>query len=170
MCQTCAFCGKFTHCRQGPGYAFVVANLLESRQHGAVSDGGRDEGVEGFGERVRVARERLNLDQRQLGDLVGADKSSVNRWERGRGYPQAPQLAKIAQALGESIDWLVLGAAGVRKGPVEIPAAFVEFLQTEYGSIAQAKGLVPVLLSVRLAGPATVGFYKAIVLGLLHDK
>ena len=124
-----------------------------------------------FGERVRVARERLKMKQEELGALVGTDAGSVSRWERGKGYPQAPQLARLARALGESIDHLVLGTPG--KEPASMPQAFLDFLQTRAGRTAQRRALVPTILSVRLpSGEPSVAFYRALLAALItasHD-
>lgn len=128
-----------------------------------------EEDLAGFGERVRVARERLKMKQEQLADLVGTDAGSVSRWERGRGYPQAPQLARLSHALGESIDYLVLGAPS-QKGPAPMPPAFVDFLQTRSGRIAQERELVHTLLSVRLppgGSEISVAFYRALLAALI---
>jgi len=125
-----------------------------------------DSALGGFGERLRAARERLEMNQPALAELVGTDAGTVSRWERGRGYPQAQQLARLATALGESLDYLVLGAAGNR-GPQVMPPAFLEFLKTEHGRIAQQRAYIATLLSVRTGGEPTVRFYQAITAGLM---
>lgn len=124
-----------------------------------------DDDLAGFGERVRAARERLGMGQVALADQVGTDAGSVSRWERGKGFPQTLQLARLAQVLGESLDHLVLGGAG--KAPAVMPRAFLEFLGTEYGRIAQERRYLHTLLSVRTTREPTVKFYQAIVAGLL---
>lgn len=64
-------------------------------------------GPEGFGRRVREARERLSLTQEQLARLAEVDRKTVNRWEqeRGRGA-RSDELYRLARALGESTDYL----------------------------------------------------------------
>ena len=140
---------------------------------GFVNAASEDEAAElrGFGERVRVARERLNLKQDELAAALGTDAGTVSRWERGKGYPQTVQLARLATALGESLDHLVLGGTS-SKGPVEMPHAFVEFLQTKYGRIAQERRYIPMLLAVIRAKPvksteADTRFYKNLVKTLM---
>jgi transcriptional regulator with XRE-family HTH domain len=120
--------------------------------------------LDGFGERLRLARERLELRQDQLAALVGTDAGSISRWERGKGHPQTQQLAKLVTALGESLDYLVLGVDG--KGPRQMSPAFMEFLQTEYGRMAQERHYLPTLLSVRTLGEPTVKFYQALTASL----
>lgn len=58
-------------------------------------------------ERMRIAREGANLSQRALGDLIGADPVSVNRWEHGNTRPSWEYLKKISKALHVSIDYLL---------------------------------------------------------------
>lgn len=40
-----------------------------------------------MGEDIRALRERLNLSQDELSDLLGCGKKSLSRWENGHGYP-----------------------------------------------------------------------------------
>lgn len=127
-----------------------------------------DSDLQAFGKRVRQARERLSLGQAEVAELVGTDVGTISRWERGQGYPQTMQLARLSVVLGESIDYLVLDVAAGHQ-PIVMPAALLEFLQTEYGRIAQRKAYLPTLLSVRPRNEPTVGFYKALVLALELD-
>lgn len=124
------------------------------------------EDLKAFGERLRTSRKRLGLTQGQLAELIPTDSGTVSRWERGEGYPQTQQLVRLSQVLGESIDYLVLGPSDSRT-PVVMPEAFIAFLQTELGRIAQQRGYVPTLLTVRTSGVPTIRFYSAIVAGLL---
>jgi transcriptional regulator with XRE-family HTH domain len=119
-----------------------------------------------FGARVRAARVRLGMHQRQVAQLVGTDGGSISRWERGAAYPQTHQLVKLALALGESLDHLVLGVQS-DAGDVTMPRAFLEFLKTDLGRIAQERNYVHTLLSVRTTREPSVRFYQAIVAGLM---
>jgi putative zinc finger/helix-turn-helix YgiT family protein len=40
-----------------------------------------------MGEDIRALRERLNLSQDELSDMLGCGKKSLSRWENGHGYP-----------------------------------------------------------------------------------
>jgi transcriptional regulator with XRE-family HTH domain len=120
-----------------------------------------------FGKRVRAARIRLAMNQREVAQLVGTDGGTISRWERGDGYPQTKQLVKLARALGESLDHLVLGAQSEKTSDVMMPRAFIDLLKTDHGRIAQQRNYVPVLLSIRYTSEPTVRFYQAIVAGLM---
>lgn len=124
--------------------------------------------LKAFGERLRASRERVPLTQLQVAELVDANVSTVSRWERGEAYPQGAQLVRLSQVLGESLDHLMLGSDA--RTPTVMPKAFVEFLGTKLGRIAQEQGLVLTLLSVRPMGTPTVRFYTAIVAGLLSGS
>jgi transcriptional regulator with XRE-family HTH domain len=124
--------------------------------------------LDGFGDRLRIARERLSLSQAQLGDAVGTDGNTVSRWELGKGFPQARQMAKLATTLNADLNHLLLGKKP-NGAPQDMPPAFLDFLQTEYGKIAQKREYIEALLSVRVANP-TVRLYSALVFELqLND-
>lgn len=108
------------------------------------------------------------MGQRALADALETDVGTISRWERGQGYPQAQQLARLATVLGESLDYLVLGAATDR-APMVMPAAFRAFLKTELGRIAQRREYLPTLLSLRPEREPTVRFYQAIVAALMQE-
>ncbi len=57
-----------------------------------------------FARRLRDARIKKELSQRQLGILAGIDESSasarVNQWERGKHLPEPKMIERIARVLG----------------------------------------------------------------------
>ena len=55
--------------------------------------------------RIRMARARAHLSQRELGDLVGYSEPTVGRWERGESTPRGPILDAIAEACGFNRVW-----------------------------------------------------------------
>lgn len=63
----------------------------------------------GFGDQLRTARERAGLSQQELADKAGISIDSVQNWEQGRTRPRLPALGQLAQALGVSLDVLVIG-------------------------------------------------------------
>ncbi|WP_294378478.1 helix-turn-helix domain-containing protein [uncultured Slackia sp.] len=56
--------------------------------------------------RVKAERSLKGLTQEQLGDLVGADKSTIGRWENGGAIPQE-KIVRLRNLFGCSVDWLL---------------------------------------------------------------
>ena len=66
-------------------------------------------------DRLREARTKAGLSQRQLGESIGQERVVVVRYENGRQTPSAPTLIAIAQVLDVAITDLL------RPGPVDLP-------------------------------------------------
>ena len=58
---------------------------------------------------IRAWREYRGLSQRALAAKVGIDQSMVARWEAGRNLPRLPELRRLGEALGISVDTLIAG-------------------------------------------------------------
>lgn len=58
-------------------------------------------------ERLRKARERLGLTQRQLAELCGLGEQQIYRYETGRADPSSFYLTVVAEKLKVSVDYLV---------------------------------------------------------------
>jgi transcriptional regulator with XRE-family HTH domain len=77
----------------------------------------RISGRESFGDRLRLARERLRrqgrkLTQADLAAAVGVERNTVSRWENGGMLPKDPAtIAALATALDVSVDWLITGSS-----------------------------------------------------------
>jgi transcriptional regulator with XRE-family HTH domain len=57
---------------------------------------------------IRAGRHERGLTQREMAALLDTDAMSVSRWERGATTPSVPNLVRIAEALGVSVDSLYL--------------------------------------------------------------
>jgi len=53
-----------------------------------------------IGARIRAARHRRGLSQKQVGDALGINDRHVQAWEAGRRNPGPKHLAKLADVLG----------------------------------------------------------------------
>jgi transcriptional regulator with XRE-family HTH domain len=51
---------------------------------------------------LRAARERRELSQEQLAQIIGVTDGSISNWEIGRNPPQAPTRKLLALVFGES--------------------------------------------------------------------
>ena len=52
--------------------------------------------------RIRELRKKAGLSQERLGQLVGVALQTVFRWESGERAPRAPEIRRLASALGVS--------------------------------------------------------------------
>lgn len=64
-----------------------------------------------IGERIRQKREVLNLTQEELGKILGVTPQHISVIEKDKRVPSLTFLAKLAEKLGVSIDYLVSGKA-----------------------------------------------------------
>jgi transcriptional regulator with XRE-family HTH domain len=108
--------------------------------------------------RIRQARAELGLSQQELADRVRVSQPTIVHWEQGTHTPRHLALARLADALSVSRQWL-LGAAGsgaampqvqgggaARASHTDLPR------QPRTGEAATAPGLPPALLRY-LASP-----------------
>lgn len=52
-----------------------------------------------IGDRIRHAREALNMRQNELGSMLGVTQAAVPGWELGRNLPPRHRLPPMAKAL-----------------------------------------------------------------------
>lgn len=64
----------------------------------------------GFAQRLKKARMDKGLSQTELGNLAGIHYTQVGRYENKGAQPSADILAKLANALGVSSDFLTNGS------------------------------------------------------------
>jgi HTH-type transcriptional regulator, cell division transcriptional repressor len=78
---------------------------------------------------IREAREKLNLNQSQLADLLGVSPQAVQQWESGATQPRGKRLSKIAEVLKLSP---TLMHFGIFAGAAESAKAVQEPKAAEY--------------------------------------
>jgi len=66
----------------------------------------------GFAQRLKKTRLEKGLSQTELGRMAGIHYTQVGRYENKGAQPSADILAKLANALGVSSDYLTNGSAG----------------------------------------------------------
>lgn len=66
-------------------------------------------GPEAFRINLARARDRLNLTQERLAELVGMSREAVAAWESGRAYPKFELLFKLGKALNVPLKELLDG-------------------------------------------------------------
>lgn len=62
-----------------------------------------------IGERIRNGRRRKNLSQTNLAKEIGASMNGIAMIERGEVDPRVGTLAKIAEALGDDLNYIITG-------------------------------------------------------------
>lgn len=55
------------------------------------------------GERLRSARKRRRLTQKQLAELLGVAQSAIVLWEKGETLPRPMRWARIEEVLGVKV-------------------------------------------------------------------
>jgi transcriptional regulator with XRE-family HTH domain len=54
---------------------------------------------------ITAAREAAGLSKRRLAKLADVGEQQVRLWEGGRHAPEVHNLLKLAQVLGQSLEW-----------------------------------------------------------------
>jgi transcriptional regulator with XRE-family HTH domain len=82
-----------------------------SPKHDSPRRGGQGESVpeawQGISRRIIQARIDSDLTQRELAAAIGVTDRSVSYWEQRYRLPQLPQLFRVAQVTGRTIDWFL---------------------------------------------------------------
>lgn len=61
-----------------------------------------------LGNRLKEARESVNITQEALGELLGVTGLTVSRWETDKAYPRIQQLEKASVVLSRPVYWFFL--------------------------------------------------------------
>lgn len=72
--------------------------------------------------RFKAERERLEMSQPKLGELLGVGKTTVINWEKGASAPDAFQLATLASA-GADVLYILTGEHRITAARESIDAA-----------------------------------------------
>ena len=82
-----------------------------------------------FEEKLMDLRKKAAMSQEELADRLGVSRQAVSRWELGSTLPDAPNLLKLSDLFGVSIDWLLRDSYDnehdlppVKEGPREMKA------------------------------------------------
>ncbi len=66
-----------------------------------------------LGQRIRGRRQALKLTQQQLAHALGLTPQHLSAIEQDKRVPSLNTMAKLAEELGASIDYLVTGKEGI---------------------------------------------------------
>ncbi len=78
-----------------------------------------------IGERVRVARKAAGLSQADLAERIGVSQPAIATWESGVHDPRRVVMAKLADALSISHEWLTAGARSPSEADSQAAAAYL---------------------------------------------
>jgi Zn-dependent peptidase ImmA (M78 family)/DNA-binding XRE family transcriptional regulator len=87
--------------------------------------------AEGVGARIRDLRERRDLRQRELGDLVGRTQAAISSWESGQREPGLRDLLALSRALGVEVGELFVGVETERTGRAVLRAQMKDLVREE---------------------------------------
>lgn len=61
------------------------------------------------GEVIRSLREKRNITQKELGNILNVSDKTISKWETGKGLPDVGMLSELAISLGVSVAELLTG-------------------------------------------------------------
>ena len=79
----------------------------------------------GLGERIKERREELGLTQLQLARALGVTPQHISVIEKNKRAPSLDSLAKLAQELGVTTDYLITGKESVVSDVISVIKADV---------------------------------------------
>lgn len=62
-----------------------------------------------IGNRIRDRRHTLKVTEQELADAIGVTRQHISAIEQGKAFPSLSSLAKLAEELGVTTDYLVTG-------------------------------------------------------------
>lgn len=60
-----------------------------------------------FEEKLMALRKKGGMSQEDLADRLGVSRQAISRWELGATLPDAPNLLKLSDLFGVSVDYLL---------------------------------------------------------------
>ena len=87
-------------------------------------------------ERLKTLRKEKGYSQKSLSQELGVSQQAVGKWETGRSSPDPSTLARLAELLETSVDYLLgIGQPAVT-GYAESPIPVVGTVRAGYGALA----------------------------------
>lgn len=74
-----------------------------------------------IGDRIKLKRKELGLTQAELGAKINVTDRAVSKWEQNEGNPDMSLIANLANVLGVTLDYLMLGKEPEEKIIVKTP-------------------------------------------------
>ncbi len=99
-----------------------------------------------IGQRIRKRRDVLNITQQELAQALGVTPQHISVVEQNKRVPSLTFLAKLAEQLGVSIDYLVSGKA--TQGEIVLDA-IVAIKADKRLTVKAKKGLIALVEELR---------------------
>lgn len=74
----------------------------------------------GIGKRIKEARERKGLTQKELGKIIGVTGSAITNYENETSHPKEPVMYALIDALGVDANILFQDCVEIKKSPAHI--------------------------------------------------
>jgi len=76
--------------------------------------------TKGFGERMRIARQRAGMTLEDVGKALGVSGGAVSLWETNQNFPSRQRLDEFADLTRVEPTWLQFGVSASRLGPQQV--------------------------------------------------
>jgi transcriptional regulator with XRE-family HTH domain len=103
------------------------------------------------GQRIRQRREALNVTQQELAKALGVTPQHISVVEQDKRVPSLTFLAKLAEKLGVSIDYLVSGKVG-KEGVVSAIDRILAIKADKTLTLKAKRGLIALVEELRATG------------------
>ena len=61
------------------------------------------------GQTIKMLREKKNMTQAKLAEMLSVSDKAISKWETGKGFPDITLLEPLSKALGVSVAELMNG-------------------------------------------------------------
>lgn len=123
---------------------------------------------ESIGPRIKQARDKAGLSQRDLADRAGVHNTTLGKWERNEAIPAADALLRLASILGTTSEYLLGYEATIFGYPLrhDWPPGLKEFVVSDLAAEMDLRPWeVAVLAALSKDGMAPrIGNWAAILL------
>lgn len=110
-----------------------------------------------FATQLKKAMMERDMSQTELSALTGIGKSSISQYASGKNLPKGKAIAKMAEALDCSVEFLldetgvVSNLEGLKNVPVEEAAALLG-KSKQFVRVALQRGIAPFGFAVKVSG------------------
>jgi len=98
--------------------------------------------------RIKILRKSRKMKQDDLGKIIGVERPTVTRIEKGDITPSIAHMLKIVDHFGVSLDWLFLGKGEMNQKPTPLDfGKYSEDITNMLETMQENQGLMHSILS-----------------------